>query len=137
MAAYNGSLVPSVAADMPPSRCWTNERQQNKNVISDAEAHGGTFSLRLIGGGYYDIFYGCDAGSATITVWVLAPAIGKCGIQIFDGVELMGEDFNSGSLGAWEQLSVTFTAEKKVYTVRLINATLQDGDTRAYFDDLV
>jgi hypothetical protein len=100
------------------------------------EVHAGSLALRLTGGGYRDIFYGCAAGSTTITVWVYAPVIGKCGIRVFDGNEKKGEDLNAGA-GAWEQLSVTFTALKKVYVVRLFNGTVQDGDTRAYFDDLV
>ncbi|MBE3109699.1 MAG: hypothetical protein IMZ46_04150 [Acidobacteria bacterium] len=127
MTAYNGALA-------PPSLSYP--RSGLGGVMSADEAHGGTYSIRITGGGYRDIFYGCAAGSTTITVWVLAPVIGKCGIQVFDGQEIQGEDWNSGA-GAWEQLSITFTALKKVYTVRLINATIQDGDTRAYFDDLV
>lgn len=47
----------------------------------------------------------------------------------------MGASFNAGA-GAWEQLSVAFTATKTVHIVRLINFTKNDGDTRAYFDDL-
>ena len=127
MAAYTGALA-------PPSLSYP--RSGLGGVMSSDEVHGGSNSLRITGGGYRDVFYGCDAGSKTIYVWVYPPVIGKCALQVYDGKTLMGEDVNTG-VGAWEQLSVPFTALKKVYTVRLANFTLQDGDTRAYFDDLV
>lgn len=127
MTAYNGALA-------PPSLSYP--RSGLGGSMSADEVHAGSLALRLTGGGYRDIFYGCAAGSTTITVWVYAPVIGKCGIRVFDGQEKQGEDLNAGA-GAWEQLSVTFVALKKVYIVRLFNGTIQNGDTRAYFDDLV
>jgi len=136
MTAYNGSLAVSMISDRLQGHRASDERRESGSIISTEQPHGGTHSLRVLSGGYHDIFYGCDAGSKTITVWVYPPVVGKFAIQIYDGPMLMGESFNIGA-GAWEQLSVTFTALKKVYIVRLINFTLSDGDTRAYFDDLV
>jgi hypothetical protein len=54
-----------------------------------------------------------------------------------DGGTTLVEGLNTG-IGAWEQLSVTFIAAKKVYIVRLSNFTISTGiDRRAYFDDLI
>jgi hypothetical protein len=136
MTAYNGSFKPTLGSDGRRQLRWQSTgRKENGSSVSFDQVHGGTYSLRVYGGGYHDIFYGCDAGSITITIWVYPSAIGKCAIQILDGPTLMGETFNIGA-GAWEQLSVTFTANKKVYIVRLINFD-GDGEVRTYFDDLI
>ena len=52
-------------------------------------------------------------------------------------LEVMGRDKNASS-GAWEQLSIAFTATKKCYQILLGNFTpaYVPGDLRAgYFDD--
>jgi hypothetical protein len=136
---YNGTLVATlIKDDRIQGFIGGNERSQCGCIMSTAVAHSATHSLKIVGGGYYEIFYGCDAGSKTITVWAYPAVVGKCAIQIYDGSTLMGEAFNTGS-GAWEQLSVTFTALKKIYKVRLCNFNdkLNDVDKKCYFDDLV
>lgn len=133
--AYDGSLAVPILSDRKQGRRGGNERRESRSIISTEQVHGGTHSLRILGGGYHEIFYGCDAGSKTVTVWCFPPVVGACALHVFDGPDLIGEGFNAGA-GAWEQLSVTFTAAKKVYVVRLINCTISNGDTRAYFDDL-
>jgi len=136
MADYDGSLAVPMLSDRRQGRYESNERRESRSIISTEQAHAGTHSLRIIAGGYHDIFYGCDAGNVTVTIWCYPPFVGGCCLQVFDAATLKDEDFNAG-VGAFEQLSVTFLAVKKVYTVRLSHFACPDGDSRAYFDDLV
>lgn len=133
---YDGSLSVALLSDKRLARRESNERHESRSSISDEQHHAGSHSLCIVGGGYQDIFYGCDAGSKTITVWVKPPVVGKSALKVYDNADVVGIDLNTGT-GAWEQLSVSFTAEKKVYTVRLANYAIPDGDSRAYFDDLL
>jgi hypothetical protein len=154
MAEYDGEIIEPLVSDNRTQGFFESRRMQSGSIFSTDKAHAGTYSLKIDGGGMHEIYYACDAGSKTITVWVWAPGIdpydaygedaydpydiGSCAIQIFDetGTKI-AEDWNT-TTGSWEQLSVTFTALKKVYIVRLVNFRAAIHiDARAYFDDLV
>ena len=141
MAAYDGFLTVRSVSDSRVSQFISPMRQCRSRITTD-KPHGGTSSIEILSGGSHDVFYGCDAGSKTITVWCWPPVgagAGKCAIEIFplgaNTEDLLARTEATGT-GAWEQLSVTFTALKAVYKVRLINRVRPSGDTRAYFDGL-
>ncbi len=136
MTDYAGTLVLPKTTEVRLGRREGNERANGRDIICTDQAHGGTHSLRIESGGYHDVWYGCDAGVKTISVWVRPPIAGRCALQIFKAADVVGEAFNVGS-GAWEQVSVTFMAIKFVYIARLINFGPANGDMRCYFDDLV
>lgn len=145
MATYNGTLWVPTESDvmygyLPYSDIPYPAFSSGWNFSTD-QKHGGSYSLRLIPGGSYSINYGCDAGSKTITIYAYAPAYGTLLIEVRDPDtgELMGSDATT-STEVWEQLTVTFTAEKKVYVVNLIHAGCSEfhgGEHLGYFDDLV
>ena len=105
--------------------------------FTNSKAYEGTYSRELYPGEHQSIWYACDAGDVTISVYVWNPAGGKAGIEVYDPDtgERIDSAYASGS-GSWEQVSVSFTASKKLYIVRLVNHTPADGDKRAYFDNL-
>jgi len=99
---------------------------------STAESHGGTYSLRVRGGGFHDLFYACDSGSQSVKVWVKFESGASPRLEVLDGREAVGVDTPTGDGSSWEELVVNFTAEKKTYIVRLANY----GTESAYFDDV-
>jgi len=105
--------------------------------FTNSKAYEGTYSRELYPGEHQSIWYGCDAGDVTISVYVWNPIGGKAGIEVYDPDtgERMGASYAIGS-GSWEKVEVTFSASKKIYIVRLVNNTPTDGDKRAYFDNL-
>jgi len=131
MADYDGFTVADKTGVVP---AWAFPH-------STVQKHGGSYSIRLLPGRVYPpIWVACEAGSRTITVWVY-PTVAANVLQakVIDPatLEVMGRDKNAGS-GAWEQLSVEFTATKKCYQVIIGNFTpaYVPGDLRAgYFDD--
>jgi len=105
--------------------------------FTSSKVYEDTYSRELYPGEYQSIWYGCDAGDVTISVYVWNPTNGKAGIEVYDPDtgERIDSSYASGS-GSWEQVSVSFTASKKLYIIRLVNNTKAAGDKRAYFDKL-
>ena len=140
MTTYNGYLVTPYVSNRRGGDLHSAMLHYRSRVVTNIY-HSGTSSLEILAGGRHDLFYGCDAGSKTITVWVYPPVGGGglCALEVYP-LGANTEDYivraESTGTDAWEQLSVTFTALKAVYKVRLINRVRPQGDTRAYFDDL-
>ena len=141
MTTYNGYLVTPYASNRRGGDLCSGMLHYRSRIVTNIY-HSGTSSLEILPGGSHDIFYGCDAGEKTITVWVYPPVgagVGKCALEVFplgaNTEDCIARALSTGT-DAWEQLSVTFTALKAVYKVRLINRVRPQGDTRAYFDDL-
>jgi len=107
-------------------------RAECRTEPSTAESHGGTYSLKVRGGGFHDLFYACDAGSQSVKVWVKFESGASPRLEVLDGREAVGVDTPTGDGSSWEELVVNFTAEKKTYIVRLANY----GTESAYFDDV-
>ena len=111
---------------------------QNRFGIQSSTVYADSYALELKHGGVCEVWYGCDAGDVTISVYVYPPEAGKVYMRIIDPDtrEIQAEASASGS-GAWEKIEVNFTASKKVYLVQLINPCAYDnGEKRAYFDNL-
>lgn len=131
---------------------WTKSEDRHGNMVftenprrrlslwkmSGEQAHSGTQSMKIFGGGRFDVPYGCAAGSTTITVWVYPLAAGKCYLQVLEDGEVIESIANVGT-GAWEQLSITFVATEQIYIVRFLNrgARINKVDESCWFDDLV
>lgn len=138
MPIYDGYLLTPLDSE-PVWGHINSEMLIAKSRITTDKPKTGLFSLVLGSGGTHDVYYGCPAGSATITVWCWPPAgVGACALEALEvnGGDVLARGVSVGT-GAWEQLSITFTAAKKVYRIRMINRVKGPGDARAYFDDLV
>jgi len=141
MADYSGFMFDTYESESRQANPVNSEASMRMCIgwmMDTTKKHGGAKSLRLMPGGRYEFFYGCVAGSTTITVWVYPPVASKCCLQIYNpetGTK-EAEAWNV-SAGAWEQLSLSFTSEKKVYLGRLANFTSHGADACAWFDDLV
>lgn len=90
--------------------------------MTSEKSHGGSYSRKLYAGDMYTIDYGCNAGETTISVWVWPETGAIFRLEILDpySLEIINASVNVGA-GAWEQVTVTFTAQKKVYLVRICN----------------
>jgi len=142
MPAYDGYELTRLVTDSPVNLgLMISSMAEYRSRITTDKPYTGISSLEILPGGQYDIYYGCAAGNATITVWCWPPVgvgVGTCALEVWEiGTDICLAHSESVGTEDWEQLSVTFVAEKKVYKVRLVNRVLPTGDTRAYFDDLV
>ena len=111
---------------------------QNRFGIQSSTVYADSYAFELKHGGVCEVWYGCDAGDVTISVYVYPPEAGKVYMRIIDPDtrEIQAEASASGS-GAWEKIEANFTALKKVYLVQLINpCKYENGEKRAYFDNL-
>jgi hypothetical protein len=110
--------------------------------ITTDKSYAGTHSLRILVGGVYTIDCVCEAGSRTVTAKAWAPINGSITMRIIDPDTgaLMGTD-TTASDEEWEDLSISFTAEKKIYLIFVRNnpqAPMVEGeDPYAYLDDIV
>ena len=139
MSTFDGYLITPLDSE-PVGGYINSEMLIVKSRVGTDKPKAGAASLVLASGGIHDVYYGCEAGSVTITVWVWPPVgagVGACALEALevDGGDVLARDLSMGTED-WEQLSVTFTAQKKVYRIRMINRVKAQGDTRAYFDDL-
>jgi len=138
---YTGVNSPVVAVQLNPTSYRKGLIKSSKVRFSSALKHGGSFSLEISPGGYKELFYASNGGSTTVTAWVWPEAGSNASLEVEEigsGVKL--DIANSVSSDAWEQLSITWTAEKKIYVIRIANNARDDGSTTkgfAYFDDLV
>jgi hypothetical protein len=137
MPTFDGYLITPLDSD-PVGGYINSEMLIAKSRITTDKPKTGLSSLVLGSGGVHDVYYGCAAGSTTIAVWCWPPAgTGACALEVLEvnGGDVLARDVSVGTED-WEQLSITFTAQKKVYRVRMVNRVKAGGDTRAYFDDL-
>jgi len=139
MANYNGEMAATYQSERYYGTMFYSDVYTKRFTtwkFSTEQVHSGSYSLKLNPGCCYDIDYGCNAGEVTITVWVYPKSGASACLAVInpDTGEVITSDTSSAS-GAWEQLSVNFTAEKKVYIVRLLNKS-KHGDHAVYFDDL-
>lgn len=140
MANYDGIACPWVESFHRIGAIFNSEATLhiNRALISTDKPQTGNHSMLIMAGGQHQFFIGLDAGEQTIKVYVWPPANGVCVFEIFDPDSKVtkGIDNNVGT-GAWEELSIIFTAEQKVYMGCLRNNTpAKDVDSRAYFDNI-
>jgi hypothetical protein len=98
--------------------------------------------LRIGPGGVYSLWYGCDVGPKEVSVWVKFEADSDPRLEVWDiqcGQRVATAEAVGG--GDWERLIASFTAEKKIYLVKMINYGHREySEVSAricYFDDLV
>jgi hypothetical protein len=105
--------------------------------IDSAKPRAGNYSLVIPSGCFQLIWYGCNAGQKTISVWMWKPSGASAAIEIQDpdSGEMLARAEGSQS-EQWEKLEVTFMAEKRVYQVKLRNTSTWWGVGKIYFDDL-
>jgi len=111
---------------------------QNRFRIQSDIVYADSYTLELKHGGICEVWYACNAGDVTVSVYVYPPEAGKIYMRIIDPDtrEIKAEASASGS-GVWEKIEANFIASKKVYLVQLINPCQYDnGEKRAYFDNL-
>lgn len=140
MANYNGIARLWVESFPRMGGLFNSEamRYINRAIISTDKPQTESHSMLIMAGGQHQFFIGLDAGEQTVTAYVWPPTNGVCVFEIFDPDSKVtkGTDSNVGA-GAWEELSINFTAEQKVYMGCLRNNTpAKDVDTRAYFDNI-
>jgi len=110
--------------------------------ITEDKSYAGTHSLRLLVGGIFTLDCVCAAGSRTLTAKAWAPINGSLSMTVIDPDTgaVMGTD-TTASDEAWEDLSIAFTAAKKIYLIYLRNhpqAPMVEGeDPYGYFDNIV
>jgi len=145
MATYDGVLLTLYLSEKQKGSMLGSgdvaNRFCSKFTFTSDKSYAGTYSLCLYSGGVYEVLYGCNAGDKTISVYAYPPKSGLVYMYVYDpiaGERVATADPATGS-GAWEQISASFTAESKIYVVRLINpvsSTDNVSDMRAYFDNL-
>ena len=110
---------------------------QGGGWIVDLKSHSGNYSLSVASGCSFEIWYGCDAGEKTVSVWCWKPSGASAALEVIDpdSGETMARCEASQS-EVWEKLEVSFIAEKKVYLVKLRNMSRWWSVGRVYFDDL-
>lgn len=139
MATYEGTEIPVGNTTRHNALLLNSEWEKRcfKWYMSGEKSHGGSYSLAICPGGVFDIDYGSDAGSHMIEVWVWPPTGQKVRIEVINPMThaIVASGSPAGS-GAWEKVEINFTAEKKVYVLRLRNMTPANGDSRAWFDDI-
>lgn len=141
MANYTGNIITPLISVNKAGIFVPSLFKNNQIEMSTTRYNDGAQSLKIIPGGSKDVFIVCEAGSRTLTVQVWPNANSdKCGLILYDPDAGMDEqldaDWSTGS-GAWEELSITFTAVAKVYIARLINsAAFGVANAEAWFDTL-
>lgn len=140
MADYTGVAIPIEETQRHNAHLLYGELKRYcfKWRMTDAESHGGSYSMCVHAGGQYEIPFACEAGSKTVTVWVKAAIGSNVFVKIDDlnGNEQDSEQALAVS-GDWEQLTLNFTAQKAIYILKLENPTSGGGDRNAYFDDIL
>ena len=109
--------------------------------ITTEKSYAGTHSLRLLVGGIFTLDCVCSAGDRTVVAKAWAPINGSVSMEIVDpdSGEVMGNDTTAGD-EAWEDLSIAFTAEKKIYLIFLRNnpqdPMVEGEEPYGYFDNI-
>lgn len=117
--------------------------KSNNAWLSTDQYSGGSYSFCTGIGGYKEVFYALDAGSATVEIYVYALPGSK---PLFYIETLGGEKQDSDTTAVeetWTQLSLSFTAVKQVYRVVLSNPVPllggrddDEGQAWCYWDNL-
>lgn len=115
-------------------------QKRTAQFISSARKRSGSYSLFLRRGWGTQIFYGCDAGQRTVSIYCYPEGTGaKAMMRILNkNHEEMGRAATT-SVNQWEKIEVSFTAEKGIYIVELYNisSSYEPGNPKwVYFDDL-
>jgi len=112
--------------------------------FSSVQARGGTYSLALGLGGWKEVYYALDAGVAAISCYVYPLSGSNPRLEVLTLTGEVQDSDTPSSTGAWEELTLSFTAVKAVYKIRMANPVpilspgIGDGvDAICYFDDLV
>lgn len=140
MAEYTGFELPEVTVQHKLIGYRGGIIKAQNARISSAVKHGGSYSIDLSVGGFKELFYAADAGSVTVTAWVYPEGSANASLEVIEigsGEKL--DIANSAGNDDWEQLSITWAAEKKVYIIRIANNARGDESgtkDHAYFDDL-
>ena len=140
MAEYTGVDAPALTVQLLPTSYIKGIIKSCNSRMSTLELHGGSYSIDLSVGGFKEFFYAAAAGEATVTAWVYPEGGANASLEVVEigaGVKL--DIANSVGNDAWEELSITWAAEKKVYIIRIANNARSDGSStkdHAYFDDL-
>lgn len=110
--------------------------------ITEDKSYAGAHSLRLLVGGIFTLDCVCPAGDRTVTAKAWAPINGSLSMTVVDPDtgEVMGSD-TTASDEEWEDLSVAFEAEKKIYLIYLRShlaiPMVQGEDPYGYFDNII
>ena len=110
--------------------------------ITEDKSYAGAHSLRLFVGGIFTLDVVCGAGSRTVSAKAWAPINGSLSMTIIDPDtgETMGTDATASD-EEWEDLSVAFTAEKKIYLAylrhHLADPMVEGEDPYGYFDNII
>jgi len=140
MAEYTGVNAPGLTVQLPPTSYRKGLIKSCKSRLSSSVTHGGSHSIDLSVGGFKEFFYAASAGETTVTAWVYSEGSANASLEVMEigsGEKL--DIANSSGNDGWEQLSITWTAEKKVYIIRISNNARGDGSgtkDHVYFDDL-
>lgn len=99
--------------------------------------------MRIKAGGAYSLWIGCDAGTRAVSIWTKFGADADPRIEVWDifcgqrvaSAETIGDGTD------WEQIVAEWTAEKKIYLLKLVNYGHKDysqiASRVALFDDLL
>lgn len=140
MASYTGNILSPTLSDNNRNVRISNPMGSHQVELTTEKFESGSKSLKVLAGGYQDIYVVCAAGSRTITcqVWPNSNT-DKCGMLLYDPDnlgEILESDWSTSS-GAWEELSISFTATAKMYILRLINgAPFTSQDAHCWFDTI-
>lgn len=113
-----------------------------KWVVSTTKPYTGAYSLELYERGIFTIDVAVDIGSRTVTMKAWAPPQGSVTAFLVDPDDGSVIDTDTtASTGAWEDLSITWTAEAKVYLLLIRNnpqtSQVEGDDNHAYIDNVV
>ena len=138
MASFTGIAQAYMASDDREGFYPVNTRTEVRSGVTNEKSYAGSNSLQIKPGGMHDAYYGADAGPKEISFMCWPPSGGKCCLQLLTrGRGVLDKAWAIGSV-AWEKLSINYNFPARgVYLVRLCNFTPPNGDTRAFFDDVV
>lgn len=140
MALYDGIFVTPLESDHCGGR-FVGETMKVRTQITSEYPDSGLSSLEILPGGRHEFYLIVNPGSLNIScrVWPKDGAgVGSVWLELLEvqGIDVLASD-NSVGTDAWETLSISFTAVKTVYKVRLVNRTQPEGDSRCWVDQIV
>jgi len=120
----------------------TARKKFNNAYVSVHHPYAGTYSLELRVSGIFTVDCGLEAGSRTITMKAWAPVNGSIKVDAVDPDDgTIMDSATTASEDEWEDLSMAFTAEKKVYLLIFyhlgITAFVEGEDTSGYIDNIL
>jgi hypothetical protein len=138
MADYTGFAVTPDFSEQRQGFVRRSQYPHFRTIMTTGKKYENSYSLEIKPGGNCQVYCAADAGGALVSVYVWPPEAGYIYMQIYDPdtKETVATAGASTGSGAWEKIEASFTAEKKVYIVKLMNPVSADGDKRAYFDNI-